>query len=89
MQVLALAGMKNLPTFSGMNIDMRGMTQYAGMTYPGAVYGKVPRQAGMNVDLRGRRTRAMAGVNVDLMGEARHRDAENSHLADNINDMLS
>ncbi len=89
MQVLALAGMKNLPTFSGMNIDLRGMTQYAGMTYPGAMYGKVPRQAGMNVDLRGRRTRAMAGMNVDLMGEARNRDAESSHLADNINDMLS
>jgi hypothetical protein len=87
MQVLALAGMKNLPTFSGMNIDLRGMTQY-GMTYPGAVYG-VPKQAGMNVDLRGRRTRAMAGMNVDLLGEARARDAENSHLADNINDMIS
>lgn len=89
MQVLAMAGMKNLPTFSGMNIDLHGMTQYAGMTYPGAMYGRVPRQAGMNVDLRGRRTRAMAGMNVDMLGEARNRDAESSHLADNINDMIS
>ncbi len=87
MQVLAMAGMKNLPTFSGMNIDLRGMSQY-GMSYPGSVYG-APKQAGMNVDLRGRRTRAMAGMNVDMLGEARARDAENSHLADNINDMLS
>jgi hypothetical protein len=89
MQVLAMAGMKNLPTFSGMNIDLRGLTQYNGMTYPGAMYGKMPTQAGMNVDLRGRRTRAMAGLNVDLLGESRHRDAESSHLADNINDMIS
>ncbi len=86
MQVLSRVGVKNLPTFSGMNVSLRGAghSQYAGMSYPGGFYG-APKQAGMNVDLRSKR---MAGYNVDLLGEARARDAENSHLADNINDML-
>lgn len=82
MQVLSRVGVKNLPTFSGMNVTWSGRSQYAGDTYPGAMAG------GMNVDLR-RGARKMAGYNVDLMGEARHRDAESEHLADSINDMLS
>lgn len=64
-QLLARAGMKNLPTFSGMNVDLvSGRTSYSGM----------------NVNLRSGRT--MAGM-------ANAYDAESTHLADNINDMIS
>lgn len=77
MQGLSMAGVKNLPTFSGMNVNLMGMTQYA---IPNS-RGGAPAMSGMNVNLR--------GMNVDLMGDAWADECESNHLADNINDMVS
>ena len=78
MQGLSMAGVKNLPTFSGMNVNLMGMTQYM---LPNSAGGVPPRMSGMNVNLR--------GMNVDLMGDAWADECESNHLADNINDMVS
>lgn len=78
MQGLSMAGVKNLPTFSGMNVNLMGMTQYS---LPNSAGGVPPRMSGMNVNLR--------GMNVDLMGDAWADECESNHLADNINDMVS
>lgn len=74
-QVLSLAGMTGLPTFSGMNVNLLGKTYYhrQGMS-------------GMNVDLRGM---TYEGKRHAAMGETRYQDTESDSLADNINDMLS
>lgn len=66
-----------VPGLYGMNVDLLGKTMYAGHSR---------RLSGMNVDLRGD---TYKGMNVTLMGDARSSDAENEHLADNINDMIS
>ncbi len=68
MQVLSKAGVMNLPTFSGMNVNM--------------LPGRAPRVTGMNVDLRSRK---MAGMNVNLMGD----DVDAGGLADDLNASLS
>lgn len=73
MQLLSKAGMVNLPTFSGMNVNLLGATQY----------GDMGDMSGMNVDLR-----ATSLSGAYRMGDGRSSDAESNHIADNINDML-
>lgn len=75
---LAALGGFDLLTQALSAVGMVGLPTFSGMNVN--LLGKT-QYSGMNVDL--------SGMNVNMLGDGRASDAEDDHLADNINDMIS